>query len=306
MIMKMENNATSISKDKECDGLISKTDIGFSSRSGVSLNHTTNIGTCERADALILSLGGTPKSDVGSRRTVGKMSGSLSSGHNVNEVLLSGKKYSSLSKVGVNKKRLAKLPRSHLSPQLSKRSNQSKKRSPLTVQAFTQASSKSCSSSSVSSSSKSSSSKSSASPMSKYSRSSINDEGRYQIPHSVNIIKQGTKLIDPLICINSSDDESDDDSIHVHLRGVQTGRHDTLVNIDNSIIRRLSYNDIDDVEENISTGMTDEDLFNMQECIEVNSGHATGVNIDIDQHDTVVNIDSSISKRLSNNDIDDV
>ena len=222
----MENNATIISKDNECDGVRSKIDIGFSSRSGGSLNPTTNIGTCDRADALILSLGGTPKSDVGSRRSVGKMSGSLSSWHNLNDILLSGKKYSSLSKAGVNKKRLVKLPRSHLSPQLSKSSNQSKKRSPLTVQAFTQDSSSSCSSSSGSRSSKSSSTKLSGSPMSKESCSSRNDEERYEIPHSVNIIKVHTKLIDPKICILSSDDESDDDSIHVDLRGVQTDRHD--------------------------------------------------------------------------------
>ena len=87
----MDNNATSINKDKECDGVSSKIDIGFSSRSHGSLNHTTNIGTCDQADALILSLGGTPKSDVGSRGTVGKMSGSLSSGHNLTDILLSGK-----------------------------------------------------------------------------------------------------------------------------------------------------------------------------------------------------------------------
>ena len=89
--------------------------------------------------------------------------------------------------------------------------------------------------------------------------------------------------------------------------GVETEQHDTLVNIDNSIVRRLSYNDIDDVVENISTtGTRNEDLCNMQENIEENEQHATGFKIDIEEHDTVVNIYSSIATRLSYNDMDDV
>ena len=105
--------------------------------------------------------------------------------------------------------------------------------------------------------------------MSKDPSSSRNDDESYEIPHSVKIIKEHTNLIDPKICILSFDDESDDDSTDVDVMGVQTEQHDTLVNIDSSIIRRLSYNYIDDVEENMSTtGTRNEDLCNMQESIE--------------------------------------
>ena len=50
--------------------------------------------------------------------------------------------------------------------------------------------------------------------------STINDDEGYEIPHSVKVFKEHTNLIDPNICILSSDNESDDDSIDVDVTGV--------------------------------------------------------------------------------------